>query len=120
MLALQLMLFVHANTLMPVVYSPRLSCPAFYAGGWVGGGQPWYYKAASEERGLELLGMGGQKDPLHHCRSASGSARIDQILCVCVLMPYLHYHAGVLSLGMAPSVTSVKVNAEHALPIFCR
>ena len=120
MLALQLLLFVHANTFMPMIYSLRLSLPAFCVGGRVRGGQPWYYKAASEERGLELLGLGGQKDPLHHCRSVSGSARIDRILCVCVLMPHLHYHAAVLSLGTAPSVTSLKVNAEHALPMLCR
>ena len=35
-------------------------------------------------------------------------------------MPYLHYHAGVLSLGRALFVPVVKVNAKRALPVRCR
>ena len=120
MLALQLLLCVRANTFMSMRHAYQLSLLAFRAGGRVRGGQPWYPKAASEEGGLEFLGLGGQENPLHHCRSLSGSARSHRILCVYILMPYLHYHAGVLSLGMAPFLTVLKVNAKHALPVLCR
>ena len=49
-----------------------------------------------------------------------GSARLERVLCVCLFMPHLNYHAAVLSLGMAPFVISLKVNPEHAFPMLCR